>query len=48
MEDISVREAGRRGGLKTLERHGVEHFNRIRKLPRSKKDKGKGAKNARE
>lgn len=27
--EITVREAGRRGGTKVRERHGIEHFKRI-------------------
>lgn len=30
-EEMSVREAGRRGGTQTSKRHGVEHYQKIGK-----------------
>jgi len=34
---VTVHEAGRRGGLRTLERHGVNHFKFIAKKPRRRR-----------
>lgn len=34
--EITVREAGRLGGLRTRDRHGPEHFERIGRLGGSK------------
>lgn len=39
---ITVQEAGRRGGKSTLDRHGVEHFRKIGKKPKKKKEANDG------
>jgi len=39
---LSVQEAGRRGGKRTLERHGIEHFRELGKKPKKKKEKHDG------
>ena len=35
---MTVAEAGRKGGLRTLKLHGAEHFKKIAKKPRRKKE----------
>jgi len=35
---ISCKKAGQRGGLKTLEKHGVDHYRRMGAKSRKKKE----------
>jgi len=36
---LTVQEAGKRGGNRTLELHGVEHFRAMGKKPKKKREK---------
>jgi len=37
---MTVEEAGRKGGKRTLQRHGVEHFRSIGRKPKGRKKSG--------
>lgn len=44
--ELTCRETGRIGGLRTLERHGVEHFKRIHKLGKAGREQARLRKQA--